>query len=576
MNNDNRSNEVELMRHSFAHVLAMAVSRVFKNVKLGIGPAVEDGFYHDFQFEKPIGIDELRIIENEIKKIIEEELPFQRIVVSKENAFDILHLQGQIFKTEILSQIKDNEVTFYKTGQEFMDLCRGPHVEHTGKLGAFRLTGISGVYWNGDESRPLMQRIHGIAFLTQPDLDEYLNIKAELANRDHRKIGQQMGYFTFLSESGGGFPIWLPKGFKIKDNIVQFVKTQHQKIGCKYVETPIVSKISPENNHEFTFPPILLDNDEYFLSENRFNIFLDIFKSQKHSYRHLPYKLSEINKVFRYEKSGELNGFTKVREFNLDSNTSITTKDNLQEQLIITLETIANILTSFGLDDFRVELAMPSNNWVWNTNQKDWLKFQNLLAESGKRAKLIIHEAPGSASKIGPSINFIYKDVRGREWKLGYLVIDVNAPSKNKLSYIDSANKKMKPMVFHWSSVGSIERFFALLVEKYAGAFPIWLSPVSTNIIPISEKFNEYAIQVYDSLIENNINSEVDLSTDTMQNKIRESQKLMIPYMLIIGEKEESTKTVSVRPRSGQDLGIMKIEEYILKVRQEIQNQINS
>jgi threonyl-tRNA synthetase len=578
MKEETTMSNIELMRHSFSHILAMASVRLFKNVKLGIGPAVDDGFYHDFQFPNPIGQDELRLIENEIKKIIEEELPFQKITVTKENAFDILHMQGQIFKTEILAQLRDNEVTFYKTGQEFMDLCRGPHVEHTGKLGAFKLTGISGVYWNGDETRPAMQRIHGIAFTTQEELENYIKNKAELANRDHRKIGQQMEFFTFLPEAGGGLPIWLPKGKKVKEIIEGYLGEQNVKLGSQYIESPLITRINPTlktSTPSQSFPSFVLDGDEYFLSSNPNNFFLELYITKKRSYRSLPFKLSETKKVFRYEKSGELNGMTKVREFNLDSNIVISTKEGLMEDIETTLRSIYNTYSIFGLNDVRTELSIPSQNWTWETSQKDWLKCQNTLIEAGKKAQLLIHESPGTAIKTGPSINFIFKDVRGRDWKLGYLIIDTQVVDEWKLSYVNAKNKKSKPNVFYWSTIGSIERFFGLITENFAGAFPLWLSPVTVSIIPISEKFNDYAREVYNYLIQNKISTEINTSSDTMQNKIRESQKQMVPYMLVIGEKEALTQTISVRPRSGQDLGIMKIDHFIDNVRKEIFDKVN-
>ncbi len=578
----NRYSEIETIRHSFSHILAMAVMRLFKDTKLGIGPAVDNGFYHDFLFSNPIGNKELEQIEAEMHKIIEEELPFQQISVPKEQAFDILHLQGQVFKTEILSKLTDSEVTFYKTGQEFMDLCRGPHVDNTGKLGAFKLIGISGVYWDNDESRPNMQRIHGLAFKTQEQLDKYLDEQNKKIERDHRTIAAQLELCLFEAENGAGLPIWLPRGMAIRRIIMNYLHKENNKIGQKYVQTPLISRTQIfrdsgdlEKGKNFMFPPIVLEN-EYSLKPRSVVHHIQIFKSKKRSYKNLPFRISEFDTTFRNEKSGELSGLSRVRSFTSDSNTIICSHEELLNELTKAFQLTKKIYDDFQLKNYKAELAMkgPNDNQYLG-NPKEWLKAQNTLAEAAKNSGLTIYEAPNTANILGPAINFMFPDVRARQWKIGSIQIDITAPTVFKLNYVDSKNKKKQPEVFYRTSIGSIERFFAFIVEHFGGAFPLWLSPVHVNIIPISEKYVEYAQKICDELIENDLNVEIDMASETMQNKIRQSQLQMIPYMLILGEKELDNDTVSVRPRSGQDLGLMKVSEFIQKIKKEIEEKIN-
>lgn len=578
MTNTDKQVELEKMRHSFAHVLAMAVIRVCNDAKLGIGPVVDDGFYHDFEFSKPIGSKDLEKIEIEINKIIEEEIPFQQVLIPKTQAFDILHLQGQIYKTEILNSIPDAEVSFYKTGKEFMDLCRGPHVDHTGKLGAFKLTGISGTHWNSDVTRPEMQRIHGIAFETKKELEEFVKLEEEKKSKDHKKLGKQLELFIFDKDNGAGLPLWLPKGEAIKRKILDYVYKQNLKYGYKYVETPIISKESvfkklSSTNH---FPPMLVEKDNYIAQPSWTEHHIQIFSSVKRSYRSLPFRLSENTTIFKNEQSGELNGLLRVRNLKVDANTIICSKEQVSNEITKSLKLIKEVYNDFEMKDFRLEVAMRGNDdEYYEGNPKDWIKAETLLMEGVKATGLTAHEAPNTADKHGPGLIFKFKDAYNKSWKLGFLVIDIKGPKTYNLEYIDNNNKSKIPYLIYRSTLGSIERFFGIMLEHTDGTFPVWLSPVQINIIPISEKFVDYAKQLQNLLIDTELSVQVDSAPETMQNKIRESQSNMIPYMLIVGEKEQQTNTVSVRPRSGQDLGMMKIEEFVSKIKVEIENKVN-
>ncbi|MBD3363066.1 threonine--tRNA ligase [Candidatus Dojkabacteria bacterium] len=582
MATNTQKSKLEVMRHSFAHILACAVLRLFKDAKLGIGPAIENGFYHDFQFTKKIGQKELEKIEAEMRKIIEEELPLRQIIVPKDQAFDILHLQGQIYKTEILKTIEDQEVSFYKTGQEFMDLCRGPHVEHTGKLGAFKLTGISGVHWNNDESRPLMQRIHGIAFLTQDSLDKYLEEQKEKAEKDHKKIAARLELYTFNTSNGSGLPLWLPNGQAIKKIISDYLYKENTKLGHKYVKTPSISKegafLPPELKNissRYIYPPIQIEDEPYSLKTMSLMHNIQLYKVKKRSYRQLPYKLSEFTEIFRNEKSGELTGLLNVRTFTEDTNYVFCTKKQIKHELLKAIQITTKIYEDFGLKDYRIELALkkPKND-LMNINPKEWMKLHDMIINVVKLAGVTAFETPNLAKQGGPGLNFMFEDVHGHHWKLGSINFDIVSPKLFNLKYVNSRNKNKTPYIIYRTSIGSFERFFAILLEDLNGLFPVWLSPVQVNIIPISKKYIEYSEKIRDILVENELNVELDDSPETMQSKIKKSQERMIPYMVILGEKEANNETISVRPRSGQDLGMMKINEFIEKIRVDINNKV--
>ncbi len=576
------ANQLEIMRHSFAHVLALATLRLYKNAKLGIGPAIENGFYHDFLFDPPINQEDLRKIEDEMQRIIAQELPFQQILVTKDEAFDILNLQGQIFKTEILNSITDEQISFYKTGLEFIDLCRGPHVEHTGKLGAFKLTGISGTNWNNDPSRAVMQRIHGVAFATKKDLERYFEESAQKSERDHRKISQLYELYTTDHSFGSGVPIWLTKGTMIKKKIYDFIFEQNFSFGFKPIETPIIIKQTPDQSYvesiaegqeNAKFPSLKADKEEFILRSQILYEHIALYRSKKFSYRSLPYKTSEIGKVFRFEKTGELNGLTKIREFEVESNMIICSKDQIQQSITQALKLTKTIYAAVGLDKVKAELALKRSGdeaGYYQGDPKIWRQLENKIVASCASLGISTIEAPNTAEACGPGINFKLADVFGRELKLGSLFFDISGPVKYNLTFLDSHNKAKQPYLIFHSSIGSLPRFFALLTEKYGGLFPLWLSPIQVKVIPISEKFINYANEITSQILSNNIIAESDNTPETMQKKIRRAQTELIPYMVIVGEKEESNKSISVRPRSGQDLGLMKIEEFINQLKIEI------
>lgn len=570
-------NELDLMRHSFAHVLATAVYRLFPNTRMGIGAVIENGFYHDFQFENPIGKKDLEKIEEEMNKIIKEELPFVQMIISRNQAFDILNLQGQIFKTKILNSIPDDNVSFYKTGNEFIDLCRGPHVEHTGKLGVFKLISISGVFWNNDENRPELQRIKGYAFKTQADLEVFEEQQQIKKEKDHRKLAKRLEFYTINPDNGSGLPIWLPKGQAVISKIMNYVYKENLKLGYKYISTPILqsNKLIEKTYEGVTrksnlFEPIRINDEEQLeLQTSPIINHLQTFNSKKRSYRDLPYKTSEFAKIFKNEQKGELSGLMNVREYISDFNSIICTKDDVKQELTAAIKQNVKTYNDFGLKNFKIELSTSALSAQPNISEK-WIKAENKLIESLKNVGLAYQEIPPKPGAQGPSISFIFNDVFERQWQLGKIELNLTLANKFRLEYIDSTNKQKPVHIITRSALGSVERFFATLVEIQGGFFPLWLAPIQVTVIPISEKFIEYAKTISDELIERDIHAFLDKDPETMQNKIREAQLEMIPYMVIIGEKEQTNKTISVRPRSGQDLGMMKIEEFIEKVHKEI------
>lgn len=565
----NNDYPIDVIRHSFAHILAMAVLRIFSEAKIGVGAVVENGFYHDFQFGQPIQKKDLEKIEKEMRMIIKEQLPMQQIIVTKDQAFDMLHLQGQIFKTEILSNIDDEQVSFYKTGQDFIDLCRGPHVENTGDLSVFQLTGISGVHWNNDESRPNMQRIHGIAFKNKDELNEFLDSEEKKKEHDHKIIIRKMKYVNFDSKIGKGFPIWLPKGFAIREQIINYIKSENKKEDYKYIETPALleRKVKKDDKQEV----------EYQFRKDIYQSHFAVFKDKKRSYKELPFKTAEMTCRFVEKLNGELNGLFITNTFAKDESVILCTKNQIKEQIKEQIYHFMKIMGDFGLQEkFVLKIAMngPAGQG-YKGSPKKWDQYQNMVFDITKNLNVRVKEAPNTARLEGPGLHLVVEDVHNREWLVGEILIDLEAVKKYGVKYINNRNKERDPMVLYVSRLGSIERFFALLVENTGNMLPIWLSPVQVNIIPISNKFVEYARQIYGEIIDQGINVSLDESTETMQNKIRLSQSEMIPYMLIVGEKEMSTKTVSVRPRSGQDLGIMRIEDFIQKVKEEIHSKVN-
>jgi len=572
--------KIERIRHSFAHVLAHAVMRIFPEAKLGIGPAIENGFYYDFDLTKKLTPEDLPKIEKEMKKIIKEELPFQQIFISRDEAIDSLHQQGQIYKTELLGEIADEQVSFFRTGDSFKDLCRGPHVEHTGKLKSFKLMNIAGAYWLGDEKRPQMQRVYGIAFETDEELKQHLENLEEMKKRDHRVLGKKLELYMIDEKVGQGLIMWLPKGARIRKIIEDFELNERMKLGYKGVYTPHIGsmKLFKESGHwqhyrDSMYAPLEIDKEKYLLKPMNCPFHVKMYARKIRSYRDMPIKYAEYGTVYRYEKSGELSGLSRVRGFTQDDAHVFFRDDQTIELVSETLEATIKLITSLGFDHYRVRLSLwdPANKKKYINKPQLWKKAEKQLREVLDEMKLPYEEALGEAAFYGPKIDFMVKDALGREEQCGTVQLDFNLPERFEISYIDKDGKEKRPVMIHWAPLGSFERFFSRLIEHFGGAFPVWLSPVQVKIIPISDKFHVYAHMVKEELDKVLLRSELDLRDETLQAKIRDAEVEKVPYMLVVGKKEKTNKAVAVRPRAGNDLGMMKIEEFISRITEEIE-----
>lgn len=553
----NRENEIQVKRHSFAHLLAMAVLSLFKETKIGIGAVVDNGFYQEVLIDKELTSEDLNKISEEMKRLISSEIPFQQINISKNEAFDILHLQGQIFKTEILEQITDETVSFYKTGNEFFDLCKGPHVNHSGNLGPFQLTQVTKVHWNNDETRPILQRIYGVAFNTQEELDKFIEEQNQIKEKNYLKTGSSID--LFMIDETTQIPILLPKGLVLQDKLIQYLYKTNVETGFKLIKSPLI-QINQQNQ-----------NIELASFSNK--DLLKVFKQKKRSYKNLPFKLAQINYFFSTDKAKTNIPLLDQIYTQADIGILVSDKEGLKNEINLLVSKILGLFRFFGLNDFKLELALKGpNEEKYYGNQKEWYKLQNVLIESVKNLGTVVYEAINTAEYVGPGFNFICEDIKKNKWKIATIYIDMQTSHSKNIKFADATGKRKDAYIIVKSFALSIERIMALIIEKFQGAFPLWLSPIHVNLIPISKKYNAYAKEVYFKLMQEGLSATIDLSAGTMQNKIKNSQEKLIPYMLIVGQKEQQNTTVSVRPRSDQDLGMMKIDEFIGIIKQELRN----
>lgn len=571
--------QIEKMRHSFSHVLAHAVLKLYPEAKLGIGPAIENGFYYDFDLEHQFTPKDLQKIEREMTKIVKEELPFLQVFLPRSEAMDVLHQQGQLYKTELLNEIPDEQVSFFKTGDEFMDMCRGPHVGHTGQLGAFKLMNVAGAYWRGDEKRPQMQRIYGVAFKTESELKKYLENLEEMKKRDHRKLGKQLELFMIDETAGQGLIIWLPNGTLIRQLIEDFERAEQTKLGYHHVMTPHIAnvKLYKQSGHwqhyrDSMYPPMKIDNEMYVLKPMNCPHHSKIFSNKLRSYRDLPYKIAEFATVYRYEKSGELSGLSRVRGFTQDDAHIFCSIDQVKAMVQETINMTIRIITALGFQNYSLRLSLydPEDKKKYIDKPELWKKAESQLEDMLKEMKLSYSAELGEAAFYGPKIDFMVKDALGREEQCGTVQLDFNLPEKFNLKYIDQKGKDQVPVMIHRAPLGSFERFFSRLIEHYGGAFPVWLSPVQAKVIPISKQYLQYGLIVKEKLEKLGFRIDVDLRDETMQAKIRDAEMEKVPYMLVVGKKEKINHAVAVRPRAGNDLGMMKLEEFVERIQGEI------
>ncbi len=561
----------EILRHSTAHIMADAVKRIFgNNVKITIGPSIEDGFYYDFDIDKPFEPSDLEKIEEEMKKIIKENLPFVREEISYENAKELFSKMGENYKLEIIEEYKDAVISIYKHGN-FTDLCRGPHLPSTGYVKAFKLLSAAGAYWRGDEKNKMLQRIYGTAFPTKEMLEEYLKKLEEAKRRDHRRLGTALDLYSTTDEVGGGLIIWHPRGGFVRTQIENYWREQHFKRGYSIVYSPHIGRADlwKTSGHldfykENMYSPMDIDNFEYYVKPMNCPFHIQIYKSKTRSYKDLPLRYAELGTVYRYERSGVLHGLLRVRGFTQDDAHIFCTPEQLKDEVMGVVQFAVDLFRTFGFENYEAYLATRPDKAVGDPSK--WEEATNSLREAAEKMNIKLNVEEKGGAFYGPKIDLKIKDSLGREWQCTTVQFDFNLPERFDISYIGTDNQKHRPYTVHRALLGSMERFFGILIEHYAGAFPVWLSPEQVIILPVSEKFNEYARKVNSVLLDNGFRSVLDIRNEKLSYKIREAELLKIPYMAVVGEKEASSNTVSVRTRGKEDLGSMPVETFINKL----------
>ena len=598
---------LNILRHSTAHVMAQAVQRINPEAKLGIGPPITDGFYYDFDVATPFTPDDLKAIEKEMDRIIRSGQQFQRRVVSEEEAR--AELAGEPYKLELIGlkghvghgegtgddgesvEVGGAELTIYDNVDRegvtvWRDLCRGPHVPNTGALGVFQLMRIAAAYWRGSEKNPQLQRIYGTAWPSKDELRAYTVRLEEAAKRDHRKLGKELDLFSFPDEIGSGLSVWHPRGGIIRMEMEQHARTRHIEAGYNYVYTPHIAKrdLFMRSNHLVTykegmFPPLKVDGEldesgavvkqgsDYYLKPMNCPMHILIYAERARSYRDLPMRLAENGTVYRYELSGALHGLTRVRGFTQDDAHLFVTPEQLEDEATKVLEFVLSLLRDFGLEDFELELSLRDDHKdKWIGSDEFWEYSTNALRTVARASGLKLTEVPGEAAFYGPKIDLKVRDALGRVWQLSTVQVDVNLPERFELEFTDRDGSRKRPIMIHRALMGSIERFFAILLEHYAGAFPVWLSPVQVVGIPVAEEYADYLDEVIGRLKSEGVRAELDVSDERMQKKIRTHTQQKVPFMLIAGEQDRAAGTVSFRFRDGTQENGLAIDEAVRRV----------
>jgi len=574
---------VEKMRHSCSHVLAMAVLKFHPDAKLGIGPAIENGFYYDFKFAEPITEEDLPQIENEMKRIIAQDYPISQEIKSREEAEKYYRNWEQDYKLDLLKEIPDKELSFYSIGgKEFTDLCRGPHVESTGKIGAIKLTKIAGAYWRGDEKNDMLTRIYGLAFETEKELQNQLNVMEEAEKRNHRKIGKELELFAIFPEIGQGLPVWLPNGYVMRRVLEDYMLKMERRAGYSHCLTPNINrgelfKISGHLDFykDSMYSPMKIEDDEYYLKPMNCPANMMIYKMKTRSYRDLPIKLGELGTVYRFEKSGELQGLQRVRGFTQNDAHIFCTPEQLEQQFMEVFSMLLRFLKDIGFKNYRFRLSLSdpdAEKYKFCGKREDWVVAENMLREVLVRNEVEFYEAPGEAAFYGPKLDVQAINVFGKEDSISTIQVDFNLPERFDINYVDKDGTKKRPFIIHRALIGSFERFFAFLIEYYGGAFPLWISPEQVRVIPISEKHINYANEVNDRLLDLGVRSSADTNDDMLQAKIRSAEVAKVNYTLVVGDKEIENKTVSVRPRGGKNIGMILIDDFIEMLVREIRS----
>lgn len=569
---------LEILRHSTAHIMAQAVSRLFPDVKLGIGPTIENGFYYDFDLQHALSEEDLKKIEEEMWKIICEDISFERTELPRDNAIKKMEEAGQPFKAELIKDIESDTVSFYRQG-EFIDLCRGPHIRRTGMVKTFKLLNVAGAYWRGKETNPMLQRIYGTAFFTKSELDKYLKSLEEAEKRDHRKLGKDLDLFSFHEEGGAGLTFWHPKGARIRNIIENFWREEHFKRGYDILYSPHIAKINlwKTSGHwnfyrESMYSPIEVDGQEYILKPMNCPFAILMYKTKLHSYRELPLRWGELGTVYRYERSGVLHGLLRVRGFTQDDAHIFCTPDQLEGEILGVIELAQYMLSSFGFHEYEIELSVRGKGEKEKYIGRDdvWDHAENALKTALDKKHLTYARMEGEAKFYGPAIDIKVKDAIGRGWQGPTIQVDFNLPERFDVNYVGSDGLHHRVVMVHRTVLGAMERFIGCLIEHYAGDFPLWIAPIQMRILPITDAHIDYAKKLQVKLLSKNFRVECDTSNAKINYKIREGTLEKIPYLLIVGDREISDGTISVRSRKRGNEGVFPVDDFIKNVEAEV------
>jgi len=567
--------DLEVYRHSCAHLLAQAVTELFPDSQYGIGPAYENGFYYDFIMKKPFSPEDLELISKKMKHIVKQNLKIERLLWTKQKAIDYFSSKGQFLKVELINEkVENNEVSLYKQG-DFVDFCRGPHLPSTSYLKYFKLLSVAASLWKGDENNQSMQRIYGVVYPSIEELNGYLKFLKEAKERDHRKLGKTLDLFSIHNDIGAGLVLWHPKGSIIRYEIEQFWTEEHLKNGYELLYTPHIAKIDlwQKSGHldfykENMFTPIEFDNTQYQLRPMNCPFHIDVFKSRNRSYRDMPIKWAELGTVYRYERKGVLHGLMRVRGFTQDDAHIFCTKEQLEDEVTDLIGFSLKMLRTFGFKDLDVFLSTRPDKYVGEL--KEWELATTALKNSLKKSNVEYKIDLGEGVFYGPKIDIKVKDVLNRSWQCTTIQIDFNLPKRFNLKYSDNSGKIKQPIMIHRALLGSLERFFGILIEHYAGFFPLWLSPVQAIVVPITDKNIEYAKIVYNKIKENNIRVELDQRSEGVGRKIRDSEMQKIPYIIVVGDEEHKNNNISLRIHKKGDQGSIDLDHFIKGVKKTI------
>ena len=571
--------------HTSAHLLATALQELYPGIKFGIGPAIENGFYYDIDFGKyEVSSEDFPKIEKKMMELVQAKTPITRREVSKAEALKVFGEREEVYKVELINDLEDGTISFYDSGC-FTDLCRGPHLVDFSPIKAIKLINLAGAYWRGDEHRPQLTRVYAITFPKKKELDEYLVMLEEAKKRDHRKLGKELNLFMFNDIVGKGLPIWLPKGTELRMRLQAFLSKIQKRYGYKQVITPHIGgkQLYVTSGHwdhygADSFRPITTpeEGEEYLLKPMNCPHHCMIYKNEPRSYKDLPLRLAEFGTVYRYEQSGELHGLTRVRSFTQDDAHIFCRPDQVKDEFIKVMEIIEIIFKALSFENFEAQISLrdPNDTTKYVGSDENWAKAEAAIVEACKEKNLPAKVEYGEAAFYGPKLDFMVKDALGRRWQLGTIQVDYNLPERFELEYIGSDNQKHRPVMIHRAPFGSMERFVAVLLEHTGGKLPLWLAPDQVSILTVSEKFNDFAKKVCDFLNNSDIRASIDDRNVTIGKKIRENELKRMPFLLVVGEKEQADGTVSVRKQGGEDKGVMSLEAFVDYIKQEIQNEL--